>query len=659
MKTNFTFYLKRFKAIFFLAGLLFALQFSTKAQPPIDLDPLWDIWEYEHGIDFETYTESGKHKYYVTWASGGPGWGHNIYRRRLYFNKWGSLIFHGGLNVVINKAEAQEPVTTAIQRNGNRILSVWEDGYNSIANSSQAVDIYGRLHWPNGGIINGKSNIKIAGGIGAQHSPVVGYLNNRFLVFYGEDEGVPATKIMMKALDHNGNIRQTLTFTPNSQNHWWPVFAANNAGTKGLAVWVKNSGDVWGSVVSVNGSGHVTKSAIRQYMTEGSYVYNRVIWLEKIQRYAVITKKYYGNTTVIALVDQNGNRTKLSDVAGGIIQEAEPAFMWDAYSNSYILVYPTGTNKLVVARVNNSTISYHQQRTVPGISWKKTGIKLAFVKDERGMQAWGNNYKVLITMGIYGTDTDAWVEVHNIPTNIFSQYSSHHLVNAPGTVQAEHYFRMSGVVKETCNDSGGGQDVGSIHYNDWMEYKIRVRNTGTYKVTFRMAAPHSGNSSVQLLLNGANIGYTSLASTGGWQTWRSRVDYSVKLKAGVHILRVRSASSKSFNLNWIKFEYTSSALRTSGGEVAQADEAIEQEVEEKLEIEPSEIGIYPNPAQNKFYVNTGISSGVNQIKMYNLMGELIVEAQLQDGEAIDISSYKKGVYLVNVNNTINRRLVKE
>jgi len=45
--------------------------------------------------------------------------------------------------------------------------------------------------------------------------------------------------------------------------------------------------------------------------------------------------------------------------------------------------------------------------------------------------------------------------------------------------------------------------------------------------------------------------------------------------------------------------------------------------------------------------------------MYNLMGMLLLETQIKDGGAIDISPYKKGIYLVNVNNTITRRLVKE
>ncbi|MFS2082281.1 carbohydrate-binding protein [Telluria sp. Tellsp131] len=57
----------------------------------------------------------------------------------------------------------------------------------------------------------------------------------------------------------------------------------------------------------------------------------------------------------------------------------------------------------------------------------------------------------------------------------------------PGTVQAETYASMSGVVIEPTTDTGGGFNVGHTDNNDWMRYPVNVPTSGAYTVQFRVA----------------------------------------------------------------------------------------------------------------------------------------------------------------------------
>jgi hypothetical protein len=124
----------------------------------------------------------------------------------------------------------------------------------------------------------------------------------------------------------------------------------------------------------------------------------------------------------------------------------------------------------------------------------------------------------------------------------------------PARIEAESYCDMSGVQVEGTSDVDGGDNVGYIGTGDWLAFRIKVPNTGTYDVTYRVASL-SGNGGFQLEYYGGRsvLGTaTTLPSTGGWQNWDS-VTHQVDLLEGEHTIAIL-ATAAGWNLNW--FEIT-------------------------------------------------------------------------------------------------------
>jgi hypothetical protein len=130
--------------------------------------------------------------------------------------------------------------------------------------------------------------------------------------------------------------------------------------------------------------------------------------------------------------------------------------------------------------------------------------------------------------------------------------------NIPGNIEAESYDTMLGVATEVCSE--GGQNVGWIDTGDYMNYNVNVTTAGIYTVQYRVSSP---NATGQLQLKNGNtiLSTTTLASTGGWQNWKT-VTVSANLNAGSQTLTLY-ANVGGFNLNWIGF--------TLGAPVPQVD----------------------------------------------------------------------------------------
>jgi hypothetical protein len=121
----------------------------------------------------------------------------------------------------------------------------------------------------------------------------------------------------------------------------------------------------------------------------------------------------------------------------------------------------------------------------------------------------------------------------------------------PGKIEAEAYNTMNGIQTENTTDTGGGQNVGWIDANDWMDYSVNVSTAGSYTVTFRVA---SGTSGGQLQLrnsSGSVLATVNIAGTGGWQNWTT-LTATANLSAGTQTLRLFAVSG-GYNVNWVQF----------------------------------------------------------------------------------------------------------
>ncbi|WP_419872822.1 glycoside hydrolase family 3 N-terminal domain-containing protein [Candidatus Pristimantibacillus sp. PTI5] len=127
---------------------------------------------------------------------------------------------------------------------------------------------------------------------------------------------------------------------------------------------------------------------------------------------------------------------------------------------------------------------------------------------------------------------------------------------SPGLIEAENSNASSGVQTEAALDENGGLNVGYVDTGDWLDYRINVPTSGTYKVRLRVASQTGPANAVQLK-NGTSLLTTySVPNTGGWQSWTT-LSQNVTLSAGVQTLRLLAASG-GWNLNWLELIPTTS-----------------------------------------------------------------------------------------------------
>ncbi|MFI9645344.1 glycoside hydrolase family 16 protein [Streptomyces sp. NPDC052040] len=133
--------------------------------------------------------------------------------------------------------------------------------------------------------------------------------------------------------------------------------------------------------------------------------------------------------------------------------------------------------------------------------------------------------------------------------------------DAYSAIQAESCDGQSGVVPETTTDSGGGQDIGSLANGDWALYKgVNFGSTAATQFYGRVASGAAGGVSglVEVRLDSRTatpVGSFSVASTGGWQSWRT-VPANIAPVTGTHdvYLTFTSGQPSDFvNVNWFDF----------------------------------------------------------------------------------------------------------
>lgn len=362
-----------------------------------------DLREFNHGACIVKFIENDSTKYYLTWSSSFQNsWEHDIYKSVIFFNDNGELTTQQPYNIYIGNGndEAQEPVNATTDKVHNNILSVWEDG-----NDTDAPNVRGQLHKPNGTLI--KTNWIIAGGTGSQHSANAVHLGNNFIVFYA-DEAPPSTGgavVKGKVIDDlTGNETQTIIFTPNNEDHWWPVSVSNKTDTRAFVIWGNDGYSIRGTVLYENQGTVQQAQPPQDYLLNTQQYFYQVIWLENISKFLIIARNgAYDDITdesQICLIDTMGNIVTTKTINGGIIREAKPSAIWSSCTQSYHIFYPTGTNKLVHFEVTsnfevNSSDTIFTNSELANVQWVSTGTWSVFVHDINDNDDWQNNHIIL------------------------------------------------------------------------------------------------------------------------------------------------------------------------------------------------------------------------------------------------------------------------
>jgi hypothetical protein len=119
-----------------------------------------------------------------------------------------------------------------------------------------------------------------------------------------------------------------------------------------------------------------------------------------------------------------------------------------------------------------------------------------------------------------------------------------------GKLEAESFDVATDVRPETTEDTGGGQNLGYIDDNDWMDYNVNAPSAGTY--TFRLRVANSwGMGQIQIRNeSGAVLASLDVPRTGGWQNWVT-LTTTATLPAGSQVLRIYSVRG-AWNFNWFE-----------------------------------------------------------------------------------------------------------
>lgn len=191
----------------------------------------------------------------------------------------------------------------------------------------------------------------------------------------------------------------------------------------------------------------------------------------------------------------------------------------------------------------------------------------------------------------------------------------------PGTIEAEQYNKMNGILLELTSDESGFANVGYIDAGDWLKYGIDVPENKIYNLSLRVAVNQNGV--LKILIDDELKLTIQLTSTGGWQKWTT-IKEEMELTQGKHIIKL-DFSSGGYNLNWLSM----------------TDETV-LDYEEPL----VDLKLYPNPTKNKISIET--SSAIDQVSLMNLAGQHIPVTISENQDNIILENLSPGVYLLTL-----------
>ncbi len=202
--------------------------------------------------------------------------------------------------------------------------------------------------------------------------------------------------------------------------------------------------------------------------------------------------------------------------------------------------------------------------------------------------------------------------------------------------EIEDYSDQSGIQTESCNDTGGGLNVGFIENGDWVKFDGLDFGDGASFFEARVSSASSGGK-IELRLDsptGKLIGTCNVSGTGGWQSWETK-SCNVSGVSGLHNLYLVFTGSGGFllNINWWKF--TEQTTSTS-----------------KYILKKTPVIIVND--NNNVYL-TGINKGDNII-VYNCLGQKI-KSFIATSEQEYINRFQ-GVLVIEVKNDVQRLFLK-
>ena len=222
-------------------------------------------------------------------------------------------------------------------------------------------------------------------------------------------------------------------------------------------------------------------------------------------------------------------------------------------------------------------------------------------------------------------------------------------------------YRADQVDIEQTTDASGDYNVGYTEAGEWLKYTIDVAASGTYDFDFRVASNIGGGEFTVDLDGQMLIQATTIANTGGWQSWTTISELDVNLTEGEHVLTINIVEG-GFNLNYFVTTATYYDCNQDPHGAADSDvcgicsggntgvqpnsdpgSCVVATVGAKYEDQK---GLFPNPTNGLVYFNED-----SEWTLTSVDGQLLKSG---NGTQIDLGEYMNGVYFVRTNESVYR-----
>lgn len=130
----------------------------------------------------------------------------------------------------------------------------------------------------------------------------------------------------------------------------------------------------------------------------------------------------------------------------------------------------------------------------------------------------------------------------------------------PGVVDASKPVATVGTRVEP-DETGSGRHLAYIDAGTAATYTVKSGSTQSFSVLVQVAGENAGGT-IRWLLDGREVGTTTIAGTGGWQNWTTVEGPTVSVASGMHTLRLEFSGTGTglFNLKSIEFKKATSAV---------------------------------------------------------------------------------------------------
>ena len=189
-----------------------------------------------------------------------------------------------------------------------------------------------------------------------------------------------------------------------------------------------------------------------------------------------------------------------------------------------------------------------------------------------------------LTLGVHGMYSKIYVDANFSVTNIVKIQVGEQLpyldvaFSIPGVIEPGNYDKFEGGIGQNIayvdgsqnnegdyrtneyvdavNSGAEGKTIGWLSAGEWLEYTIDVATAGKYDLSFRYTSGNSnGGGPFYFEIDGKKISSDfTVSSTGGWNTWATKLVNNIEFTQGKHILRL-VVTSGEFNLGKLTFSY--------------------------------------------------------------------------------------------------------